>query len=432
MRIQFRQSDLDGAFPRTTLNAVEQVPIMSLRTLIFMILLALPTLAIAETPLPPMRDGAVITGPGKFRHDGELFIQGKVTLKQMTLALHGPIRVEAGATLELDEVNLIVSDPEGAPNGTSGLRCEGAAHVIVRHSTMAPAGSAHPMWGLRGDVEVDGFATTNSEFHLNQAKARLDQFKIFELEISHQSRVTAHGLDLVFLSTHSADDDRLRFENIPVERSFTQTLELGSGAHAELHDARVQLFLLYLHGHAEATLAHLDRVQLAIAPDCNGTLRLSKGRSGSASKPAVFPDAKSSNCPFHLALNDVNVDTWDVYAAGHAQLTLEDSQIDELVANDHAEINVRNSNVYADWLAVAGEASVSVENSTVGALSLAAQRPDLATSQIRISGRGRAAFKHVRFDCGIVALDDAAVSISRSVTPPKYLRREGNSVIHAD
>ncbi len=405
---------------------------MSLRTLIALVPIALPALSFAETPLPPLRDGAVITGPGEFRHDGELFIQDKVTLRHMKLALHGPIRIATGATFELDDVNLVVSDPEGAPNGTSGLRCEGSARVIVHRSTMAPAGSAHPMWQLRGDVEVDGFATTNSEFHLNQAEARLDQLKIFELEISHQSRVTAHGLDLVFLSTHSADDDHLRFENIPVDRPFTQTLELGSGAHAELHEARIQLFLLYLHSHADATLAHIDRVQLAIAPDCNGTLRLPKGRLGSAAQPAAFPDAKNSNCPFRLWLNDVNVDTWDVYAAGHAKLTLEDSQIDELVANDHAEINVRHSNVYADWLAIAGDASVTIYNSTVGALSLADQRPDLATSQVRVSGRARATFTRVRFDCGIVALDNAVVSITRSVTSPRYLRHEGNALIHAE
>jgi len=405
---------------------------MSLSKLIFIVPIALPALSIAETPLPPLHDGAVIAGPGDFRHDGEIFIQGKVTLKQMKLALHGPIRVATGATLELDDVNLTVFDPEGAPNGVSGLRCEGPAHVIVRHSTMAPAGSAHPMWGLQGDVEVDDFATTNSEFHLNQVQARLDRLKIFELEISHHSRVTARGLDLVFLSTHSADDDRLRFENIPVDRPFTQTLNLGSGAHAELHDARIQIFLLYMHGHADATLAHLDRVQLAISPQCDGTLQLKKGRLGSAAQPVVFPDPKHSNCPFHLALNDVNVDTWDVYAAGHAKLTFDDSQIDELVANDHAEITVRNSNVFADWLAIAGDAGVTIDNSTVGALTLAAQRPDLATSQIRVSGRGRAVFTRVRFDCGIVALDDAAVSITRSVTPPKYLRREGNAVIHAE
>ena len=62
---------------------------------------------------------------------------------------------------------------------------------------------------------------------------------------------------------------------------------------------------------------------------------------------------------------------------------------------------------------VAGDASVTIQDSTVGALSLAAKRPDLATSQIRVSGRGRADFTRVRFDCGIVALDDA---VSQSVT----------------
>jgi hypothetical protein len=401
----------------------------SLRMLLCFAAIMFSPFAIAETPLPLVHDGAVLTGPGEFRHDGELFIQGKVTLRQMKLALHGPIRVAASATLELDDVHLVVSDPDGAPNGTSGLRCEGPAHVIVQHSTMAPAGSAHPMWQLQGDVDVDDFATTNSEFHLNRVQARLDRLKIFELEISHQSRVIANGLDLIFLSTHSSDDDHLRFESVPVDRVFTQTIALGSGAHAELKDARTQFFLLYMHGRADATLAHMDRVQLAISPECDGTLRLPKGRLGSAAQPAVFPDAKYSNCPFRLALNDVNVDTWDVYAGGHAHLLLEDSQIDELVANDHAAIEVRNSNVYADWLAVAGDAIVTVENSTVGARSLAAKRPDLATSQIRVSGRGHADFTGVRFDCGIVALDDAIVSIDRPVKPPKYTRREGNSVI---
>jgi hypothetical protein len=386
----------------------------------------------AEKPLPALHDGVVLSGPGEFRHDGELLVQGKVTLKQMTLALHGPIRVAAGATLEFDHVHIVVSDPDGAPNGTSGLRCEGPAHIIVRHSTMAPAGSGHPMWGLHGEVEVDGFATTNSEFHLNQAQARLDGLKIFELEISHQSRVTAHRLELVFLSTHSSDDDHLRFENIPVDRVFTRTLDLGSGAHAELAEARIQFFLLYVHGHTDAALAHIERVQLAISPQCDGTLRLPRGRLGSAAAPAIFPDPGKSNCPFRLRLDDVNVDTWDVYAAGHAKLTLEDSQIDELVASDHAAIEVRHSDVYADWMVAAGDASIDIENSTVGALRLASQRPDLATSQIRVSGRGRATFSEVRFDCGIVAESDATVSISHAVASPKYMRHTGNSVIHVD
>ena len=231
------------------------------------------------------------------------------------------------------------------------------------------------MWGLTGEVDVDDFSTVNSEFHLDHARARLERLKIFELEISRQSRVTAHNLDLVFLSTHSSDDDHLRFENIPVGRPFSRALDLGSGAHASLANARIQFFLLYMHGGAEAELARVDRVQLAIAPDCEGTMRLPKGRLGSASHPATFPDPALSNCAFRILLKDVNVDTWDVYAAGHAKLIFEDSQIDELVARDHASIEVRNSELYADWLAVAGDANIDISDSTVGALRLASQRP---------------------------------------------------------
>jgi hypothetical protein len=405
---------------------------MSRLGLLFFTMPFFSAIAFAEQPLPPVHDGVVLSGPGEFRHDGELYIQGKVTLKFMTLALHGPIRIADGATLELDHVSLVVSDPDGAPNGTSGLHCEGPAYVIVRHSTMTPAGTAHPMWGLRGEVDVDGFATTNAEFHLDHAQARLDGLKIFELEISHQSRVSAHGLDLVFLSTHTSDDDHLQFENIPVDRAFSRKLQLGSGAQADLTDARIQFFLLYVQGRSEATLAHMDRVQLAIAPECDGTMRLPRGRQGSAATPAVFPDPAKSNCAFRIRLDDVNVDTWDVYAAGHAKLTLEDSQIDELVAGGHAAIEVRHSDVYADWLAVAADASVSVDDSTVGALRLAKERPDLATSQVRVSGRGRATFTGVRFDCGIVAEDDASVSISHAVAAPNDLRHTGNAVIRVD
>ncbi|MGB6690118.1 MAG: hypothetical protein WBE76_19955 [Terracidiphilus sp.] len=391
--------------------------------------LANPAIAAAQRPLPPLHDGAVVAGPGEFRHDGELLVQGKVRLNNMTLDLHGPIRVAANATLELNDVRLNVSDPDGAPNGTSGLTCDGAAHVIVRRSTMTPVGSAHPMWFLQGELDVDGFTTLNSEFHLKRVQARLNQLKIFELEISDGSQVTARGLDLVFLSTHSGDGDHLHFANIPVDRAFTQNLDLGSGAHAQLTDSRMQMFLLYVHGHSEATLAHMDRVQLALFPDCDGTLRLPRGRLGTAAKPAVFPDAKSSNCPFHISLDDVNVDTWDIYTAGHARLTVEDSQIDELIAGEHATVAVSNSNLYADWLAVSGDASMTVENGIVGALRLVKQRPDLATSQIRVSGRGRAVFSGVRFDCGIVAADDANVDINRAAVPPKYARHSGNSVI---
>lgn len=389
-------------------------------------------MAYAQTPLPGLHDGAVLSGPGEFRHDGELHVQGRVKLQNMTLHLHGPIRVDAGATLEMDGVHLLVSDPDGAPNGVSGLRCEGPADVIVRRSTMAPVGSAHPMWLLRGDIDVDGFATQNSEFHLDHAEAHLNDLKIFELEISHESEVTARGLDLVFLSTHAGDNDHLQFANIPADRSFSRKLQLGSGARAQLTDARLQFFLLYVHGSSSADLAHMDRVQLALSPDCEGTLRLPKGRLGTSAAPAVFPTPASSNCTFRLRLNDVNVDTWDVYAGGHANLTLEDSQIDELIASDHARIAVRHSTLYADWLGIAGDASISVDDSTVGALSLAAQRPDLATSQIRVSGHGRASFSRVRFDCGMLAEDDAIVSVAHPVVLPKYARHSGRATIQID
>jgi hypothetical protein len=405
---------------------------MSSRALIILVFAALPAFAAVEQPLPSLHDGIVLAGPGHFRHDGELFVQGRVVLKQMTLDLHGPIRVAENATLEMDDVNLVISDPPNAPNGTSGLRCDGPAHIVVHRSTMTPAGSAHPMWLLQGILEVDHFATRNSEFHLSHVKGELTDLKIFELEISRESEVSARRLDLVFLSTHSSDDDHLQFSRIPVDRLFTQTLALGSGAKVELTDSRLQFFLLYIHGRSEAVLSHMDRVQLAIFPQCEGSLRLPQGRLGSEATPAVFPGAGTSNCPFHITLNDVNVDTWDVYAGGQANLTLDDSQLDELQANDHADITVRNSNIYADWLAVSGDAHMTVERSTVGALHLASRRPDLATSEIHVGGRGHVIFSGARFDCGIVSTDDASVEISHAIVPPKYARHSGNSVIRMD
>jgi len=383
----------------------------------------------AQMALPSLHDGAVLSGPGDFQHEGELFVQGQITLRNMTLHLHGPIRVATGASLLIQNVHLLISDPVGAPNGASGLRCEGPAHVIIRESTMAPVGSAHPMWLLQGDVDVNGFATTNSEFHLDHVRGQLNELKIFELEISRGSNVTAHGLNLVFLSTHSGEDDHLRFDNISVDRAFTRTLDLGSGAHAQLANARIQFFLLYMHGRSSADLAHMGRVQLALSPDCEGVLHLPKGRLGSTSEPAVFPEPHASNCPFRITLNDVNVDTWDVYAGGKANLTLHDSHIDELIASDRANLTVVKSDVFADWLSVNNDASMTVENSTVGALRLATVRPDLATSQVRVTGRGRATFKRVRFDCGVLAEDDSVVSIAQSVQPPKYVKTSGHAVI---
>ena len=385
--------------------------------------------AVAQQPLPVLHDGSAIVGPGDFRTDGELAIRGKVTLRNLTLHLHGPIRVAVGATFQLDNVHLLVSDPEGSPNGTSGLHCEGPAHIVIRDSTMAPVGTGHPMWGIKGTVDVDGFDTTNSEFHLDHTQARLNRLNIFELEISRESNVTARDLKLVFFSNHTGDNDHLRFENIPADRPFTRALTLGSGARADLANVQMQFFLLYVHGSSTADLAHMGRVQLAISPECQGTLRLPKGRLGSEAAPAILPELNTSNCPFQFRLKDVNVDTWDVYANGNARLTFLDSQIDELIASAHSDITVRNSTVFADWLGVGDEARMTIEDSTVGALSLAAERPDLATSQVRVSGHGHATFTRVRFDCGVVADGEGVVEIAQSAKGPSYTRQSGRAVI---
>ena len=118
----------------------------------------LPLAFAADRTLPALHDGSVIEGPGQFRHDGELKITGHVSLRHLTLDLHGPITVEAGATLDLNDVHLLVSDPPGAANGVSGLHCLGPAHIKIQDSTMEPVGSGHPMWGLKGDLEVLKFS----------------------------------------------------------------------------------------------------------------------------------------------------------------------------------------------------------------------------------------------------------------------------------
>ncbi|HEX7361788.1 MAG TPA: hypothetical protein VF283_14960 [Bryobacteraceae bacterium] len=379
----------------------------------------------AEQSLPPVYDGSVIAGPGRFRHNGPLCIAGHVTLRNLTLDLRGPIRVASGASFELDHVHLIVSDPPGAQNGTSGLRCEGPAHIVVRSSTMKPSGSAHPMWLLKGSLTVDDFQTSNSEFHLEHVKAQLNRLKIFELEVSHESHVVADHLTLVFLSTHTGDDDHLNVSGIPTDKPFTHKVNLGSGATADLTDTTVQLFLVYVHGRSHVALNHMGRVQLAIFPHCNGRFRLPKGRLGSAAAPVSVPAPGNSNCPFGFKLNDVNVDTWDVYAGGNADLSFTGSRIDELTADGSAKINVRDSELYADWLSLAGDADLHVEDSTVGALRLASERPDLATSQIRLRDRSRAVFTRVRFDCGLVAIDHSHVEIRNPITRPKYVRESG-------
>ena len=404
---------------------------MKLATFLFLLLTS-TSIAVGQKTLPALKDGTVIDEKTDFRQDGPLHIEGHVKLKGIFLDLRGPITVASGADLTLEDVKIKVSDPPGAANGTSGLQCEGPAKITVLRSTMAAEGTAHPMWGLQGEVTVDDFQTKNTEFHLNHVDANLNNFTIFELEISRSSKVVGRHLRLVFLSTHTGDDDKIEFSNIPADQPFSQKLRMGSQATADLSDTTVQLFLLYVHGSSDVSLSHIGRAQLAIFPDCKGTLTLPHGIIGSAKTHILVPELSASNCPFHIYLNDVNADTWDVYARGNADVTFTGSVIDELTADGKAKITVRDSEVYADWLSFGADSTLRVENSTVGALRLAAQRPDLATSQIRLNGRSQATFDHVKFDCGIVAADDSTLAIHNSLTPPNYIRRGEHAVVRAD
>jgi hypothetical protein len=405
----------------------DELGLMTLIVLISSLLLAVP--AYAARPLPALHDGAVVSGPGEFQQSALLNVTGHVILRNLKLQLEAPVRVAAGATLELDNVELMVSDPTGAANGTSNLVCEGPAHLIIRSSSMRVSGGAHPIWSLKGTLEVDGFDTHNSEIHLDHVDAQISRLNIFELEISRASKVTANHLNLVFLSTHTGDADNLHFADIPSEKPFDKEMELGSGARAKLSDVRAKIFLVYVHGGSQATLERMARVQLAIFPECSGTFHLAKGKTGTEADPAVFPAPGTSNCPFRITLKNVNVDTWDVYASDSADLTFDHSLIDELAANDHAKVTVRDSDLYADWLALAGDAELRVENSTVGALRIASQRPDLATSEIRLGGRSKAFFSHVRFDCGLVARGNARVEIQKQLSQPKYVHHSEEAVV---
>lgn len=393
-------------------------------------LLAVPTVqGQSARPLPMLGKEETVSGPGTFLQTAPLRVEGHVRLENLTLRLSAPIVVASGAKLELISVRLIVSDQPGTANGSSNLQCEGPAEISISDSTMVPEGEAHPIWGIKGRLDVRNFQTENSEFHLDHTDAIIDNLNIFELEISRASRATAKHLRLVFLSTHSADDEQLLFENIPVDKPFQQKLKMGSGAQADLDDAQIQFFLLYVHGHSKAVLRHIGRAQLALFPNCQGKMTLPRGRMGSAAKPAVFPQPGQSNCSFEFTLEDVNVDTWDVYAGDRADLTFEHSYIDELTANGTAKLTLLDSEIYADWMAVAGNARVSVRGGTVGAQTLAKERPDLATSQVRASGASQTAFSGVRFDCGIVASERATVIIDRSLAGPRYVHRSGQAKV---
>jgi hypothetical protein len=394
--------------------------------------LALAGPAIAQKQLPPLLNGTVIDDKGAYRQDGPLHVQGKVTIRGIDLDLRGPITVAAGAELELEQVKIQLSDPPDSSNGASGLRCEGAATITIRHSTMAAMGSAHPIWWLQGKVSIDDFQTVNSEFHLDHVHASLTNFSIFELEISRSSDVVGKHLHLVFLSTHTGEDEKLEFSDIPTNRPFSRKMRMGSLAKADLSDTSAELFLIYVHGRSDVALNRIGRAQLAMFPSCRGSLTLPHGMVGSTTSPVIIPDPKASDCPFRFRLAEVNADTWDVYAGAGTDLMFSNSVIDELNADHDARISVRNSEVYADWMSLGGTAKVKIENSTVGAQRLAAERPDLATSQVRLSGQAEAIFDHVKFDCGIVAAGNSNLVVTNSLTPPKYIRRAEKATVRTD
>lgn len=391
--------------------------------------LALPVPSMAQKRLPPLLDGTVVDEKGVYRQDGPLLIQGKVKISGIDLDLRGPITVAAGAELELDHVKVQVSDPPDASNGASGLRCEGEATIKILHSTMTAKGSTHPIWWLRGKVRVDDFQTANSEFHLDHVQANLMNFSIFELEISRSSEVVAKHLRLVFLSTHTGEDEKLEFSDIPSKQPFSRKIRMGSLARADLSDTSAELFLVYVHGQSDVALNRVGRAQLAMFPRCRGSLTLPHGMVGSTASPVIIPDPKASDCPFRFRLAEVNADTWDVYAGAGADLTFTNSVIDELNADHDAKISVLDSEVYADWMSLAGNSQLKVENSSVGAEHLAAQRPDLATSQVRLSGQAAAVFHRVKFDCGIVAAGNSNLVISDYVVPPRYIRQSENATV---
>jgi hypothetical protein len=401
----------------------------------FIFLYAVLTLAVpafGQKTLPELKDGTVIDEKMEYQQNGPLLISGRVKVRGISLDLRGPITVASGADLELEDVHIKVSDPPASPNGTSSLRCAGPAKITIRKSIMTTEGGAHPIWWLKGDLAVDDFQTKNSEFHLDHALATLENFAIFELEISHSSHVVGRHLHLVFLSTHTGNDDKIEFSDIPADQSFSRKLRMGSLASADLTDATAQFFLLYVHGSSDVRLSRIGRAQLAIAPACKGTLKLPHGAVGSTKTPVTVPEPGASNCRFRLQLSEVNADTWDVYAGGAADLTFTNSVIDELTANGHARLTVRDSDIYADWLSLADEAQLQVDHSTVGALRLAQERPDLATSEVRLNGHSHAVFDHVKFDCGVVATGDSSIVIRDSVTSPKYIRQSDRANVKTE
>src|SRR5439155_17801802 len=116
----------------------------------------------------------------------------------------------------------------------------------------------------------------------------------------------------------------------PAAVVFCRNLSLRSQAEADLTNTPSQLFLLYVPGHGQAELSRMGRVQLAMFPQCKGTMHLPQGHVGSEQQPVMVPEPGASDCGFRLTLKDVNVDTCDVYASDRADLTFLYSLIVEL------------------------------------------------------------------------------------------------------
>lgn len=60
---------------------------------ILVLLVSLPILA--QTPLPPLKDGTVTAGKGSYRHDGPLHIDGHIKIQGIDLELRGQITLAA-------------------------------------------------------------------------------------------------------------------------------------------------------------------------------------------------------------------------------------------------------------------------------------------------------------------------------------------------
>src|SRR5580704_16134753 len=94
---------------------------------------------------------------------------------------------------------------------------------------------------------------------------------------------------------------RVRLKGISLD--LRGAITVASGADLELEDV------------------HINVSDPTASPNCARGLRY---------EGPAKPEPGASNCPFRLRLNEVNADTWDVYAGAEADLTFPNSVIDEL------------------------------------------------------------------------------------------------------